>query len=297
MLRNFMKLTTTTIFIAFYMFISSIPAYANWPMVQFVGFSMVDASYPLAIPATSYQSPAGIFSYQVKKGDTVMAIGRAYDVDPTLLAAINDLQNANKIKVGQILKVPIIDEIKHKVSQGETIWEIAKLYNVSLETIMRTNELWLPELIYTGQDLAIPGVKAQVAITKGSKVSSRSKQDKLVWPTEGSLSSGYGYRHGEFHTGIDLANDPGTPILAAAQGWVTLVENYGNYGKHIILTHLDGKKTLYAHNSKILVEQEQWVDQGETIALMGNTGRSTGPHLHFEVIVNEKTVNPLMYLK
>lgn len=119
----------------------------------------------------------------------------------------------------------------------------------------------------------------------------------LVRPYGGSVSSYYGYRGGEFHTGIDYAGPTGEAFVAAAAGTVISASWQGNYGNSIVLDHGNGIQTRYAHASKLLVKVGQTVSQGETIGLVGSTGRSSGPHLHFEVIVNGDTVNPRNYVR
>lgn len=119
-----------------------------------------------------------------------------------------------------------------------------------------------------------------------------------IWPAEGIFTSGYGMRWGRMHRGIDIAGPIGTPILAAAPGEVVFAGwNSGGYGKLVKLKHPDESITFYAHNNRILVQKGQEVDQGQQIAEMGTTGRSTGPHLHFEIRPQEKgAVNPLAHL-
>lgn len=98
------------------------------------------------------------------------------------------------------------------------------------------------------------------------------------------------------HNGLDLAANMGDPIRAAKAGTVITAGEITGYGQTVILQHPDGTKTLYGHASRLLVKAGQAVKQGETIALVGSTGHSTGPHLHFEIIVNDKPQNPLLYL-
>ncbi|MEB3124715.1 MAG: peptidoglycan DD-metalloendopeptidase family protein [Synechococcales bacterium] len=119
-----------------------------------------------------------------------------------------------------------------------------------------------------------------------------------IWPTKGSLTSGFGWRWGRMHRGIDIAGPVGTPIVAAAEGVVvTSGWNSGGYGNLVEIRHADGSLTLYAHNQRILVEEGQRVTQGQLIAEMGSTGFSTGPHLHFEIHpAGQGAVNPITYL-
>ena len=119
-----------------------------------------------------------------------------------------------------------------------------------------------------------------------------------IWPAEGVFTSGYGWRWGRMHKGIDIAAPIGTPIVAAADGKVISAGwNSGGYGNLVKIKHFDGSITLYAHNSKIMVRRGQWVKQGQQIAKMGNTGFSTGPHLHFEIhSQGKKAMNPIALL-
>ncbi|MBD2566859.1 peptidoglycan DD-metalloendopeptidase family protein [Anabaena lutea FACHB-196] len=119
-----------------------------------------------------------------------------------------------------------------------------------------------------------------------------------IWPAKGVLSSGYGWRWGRMHRGIDIANGVGTPIYASAPGVVEKAGwNNGGYGILVEIRHADGSMTRYAHNSRVLVQVGQQVEQGQTIAAMGSTGFSTGPHSHFEVHPSGKgAVNPIAFL-
>ncbi|MDJ0702977.1 MAG: peptidoglycan DD-metalloendopeptidase family protein [Leptolyngbyaceae cyanobacterium MO_188.B28] len=118
------------------------------------------------------------------------------------------------------------------------------------------------------------------------------------WPTTGIITSGYGWRWGRMHRGVDIAGPVGTPIVAAAAGVVESAGwNSGGYGNLVDIRHADGSLTRYAHNSRLLVQRGQYISQGQQIAEMGSTGYSTGPHLHFEVhLPNQGTVNPIAYL-
>ncbi len=120
----------------------------------------------------------------------------------------------------------------------------------------------------------------------------------FMWPAKGVLTSGYGWRWGRMHKGIDIAGPIGTPIMAADSGVVTYAEwNDGGYGYLVEITHADGTETVYAHNSRILVQKGQKVDRGQQISEMGSTGFSTGPHLHFEIHpAGSGAVNPMAFL-
>jgi murein DD-endopeptidase MepM/ murein hydrolase activator NlpD len=123
-----------------------------------------------------------------------------------------------------------------------------------------------------------------------------------VWPTKGWISSEFGYRlspftdEREFHKGIDICNKRGSTIIAPANGVVSSIETDAGYGKMLIINHSYGLVTRYAHLDKVLVKRGQAVERGQEIALVGNTGRTTGPHLHYEVHLNGVPVNPLRYI-
>lgn len=119
----------------------------------------------------------------------------------------------------------------------------------------------------------------------------------MIWPLAGRINSYYGYREGEFHTGLDINGYQGDQYVAATTGTVVSAGWDGNYGNSILIDHGNGVLTRYAHSSKLLVSAGQKVSKGQTIGLVGSTGRSTGPHLHFEVIINGDYANPLNYLR
>ncbi|MHB8077199.1 peptidoglycan DD-metalloendopeptidase family protein [Desulfosporosinus fructosivorans] len=119
----------------------------------------------------------------------------------------------------------------------------------------------------------------------------------MIWPINGRINSYYGYREGEFHTGLDINGYQGDPYVAATAGTVVSAGWDGNYGNSILIDHGNGILTRYAHSSKLLVAAGQKVSKGQTIGLVGSTGRSSGPHLHFEVIINGDYANPFNYLR
>ena len=118
----------------------------------------------------------------------------------------------------------------------------------------------------------------------------------LVWPLSGTVTSGFGYRWGRMHEGIDVAVPEGTPVRAAKGGTVILASYYGGYGNYICVDHGSGLSTCYAHLSGYASSSGQRVSQGQVIGYSGNTGSSTGPHLHFEVRVNGAAQDPMGYL-
>lgn len=138
-----------------------------------------------------------------------------------------------------------------------------------------------------------PLAPAETYLPKGGAVF-----NGYIWPAQGEFTSGYGWRWGRMHRGIDIAAPVGTPIVASAPGTVTYAQwNDGGYGNLVEITHPDGTTTLYAHNDRLLVREGEEVEQGQQIAEMGTTGFSTGPHLHFELHARgQGAVNPVAYL-
>ena len=112
----------------------------------------------------------------------------------------------------------------------------------------------------------------------------------------GRYTSGFGRRWGRMHKGVDWACPIGTTVYASCAGTVISASYNGGYGNNVVISHADGRLTRYAHNSKLLVKAGQHVEQGEPIALSGSTGRSTGPHVHFEIYINGSAVDPLKYI-
>jgi murein DD-endopeptidase MepM/ murein hydrolase activator NlpD len=141
---------------------------------------------------------------------------------------------------------------------------------------------------------SIRQAQAQAAVT--SRGTGTPSASGFIWPVNGPVVSGFGMRWGRMHEGIDITASTGTSIWAAAAGTVIWSGWRGGYGNCVVVDHGNGLATLYAHGSALLVSVGQQVSQGETIALVGSTGNSSGPHLHFEVRVNGVAVDPLLYL-
>jgi murein DD-endopeptidase MepM/ murein hydrolase activator NlpD len=138
--------------------------------------------------------------------------------------------------------------------------------------------------------------EAQAQAAASSTGSGTPSASGFIWPVNGVVVSGFGWRGSRMHEGIDISASSGTPIWAAAAGTVIWSGWRGGYGNAVVVDHGNGLATLYAHSSSLLVSVGQSVGQGETVALVGTTGNSSGPHLHFEVRVNGTAVDPLNYL-
>jgi murein DD-endopeptidase MepM/ murein hydrolase activator NlpD len=198
--------------------------------------------------------------------------------------------------------------VYHTVKKGETLWRIAKTYKIDVKKLKRANHITDERKVEAGTKLFIPGAKklAKVKSIKPKlkkasldrRIPSIKKKGFFVWPLKGDITSRYGIRNNQKHDGIDIAAPKGSTIHAAASGKV-MFSGWGptGYGKMVIIKHNKKWVTVYAHNSKNLVRKNHRVKKGEKIALVGATGRATGPHLHFELRDNRDPVNPLSYLK
>ncbi|HYF93376.1 MAG TPA: peptidoglycan DD-metalloendopeptidase family protein [Symbiobacteriaceae bacterium] len=186
---------------------------------------------------------------------------------------------------------------RYTVQQGDSLWELASRYGLSLEAILASNpQVYNPGHLQIGQAIILPASGGTAdAVTAAAK-----QEPKIAgafsWPVFAPISSPFGPRDGRNHNGLDLAAQMGDPIKAARDGEVILAGPVSGYGQTIILMHEDGTRTLYAHASRLLVQAGERVRQGEVIAEVGSTGHSTGPHLHFEIIVNNKPLDPILYL-
>lgn len=178
------------------------------------------------------------------------------------------------------------------LQEGQTLEDLAKKYQTTKTQILLDN----PALtIMPGATLTIQERTAQEEPAVIEALS-RGSSPTWSWPAYARISSGYGWRKGEFHHGIDFAIPHGTDILAARDGKVTKAQWIDIYGLTVVLDHGNGAQSLYAHNQKLLVKPGDWVKQGQSIAISGDTGRSTGPHLHFEIRLNGKAIDPIPYL-
>ncbi|MDR2952759.1 MAG: M23 family metallopeptidase [Treponema sp.] len=231
-------------------------------------------------------------SYTVKKGDSVSKISVRFGVSMDAIIASNEIHNARRLREGEILRIPNIDGIPHTVKKGDSLSSISKTYNVPLEIILDVNDLNSAN-IEEGGTLFIPGARMPLSDFR------QALGDLFTYPIRKNISSNFGWRKdpfsGEqsFHSGIDMKADTGTAVKAAMDGTVSIASNSRVYGNFIILNHDNGYQTLYAHLSAFSVKQGEKVIQGKKIGEVGNTGLSTGPHLHFGVFKDGKWKNPL----
>ncbi|MCL6639472.1 MAG: M23 family metallopeptidase [Firmicutes bacterium] len=250
-----------------------------------------DAPYRApAAPAAARDAAAEL--YVVRPGDTLSGIAREKNVAIEVLVAANGIIERDNIRAGQVLKVPAGCTV-HRVQPGETLWDIARTYRVDLKTIIEKNGLSDADHIRDGQELLIPYGEKEVP-ARGTAY--RNAAPLMSWPLYGVVTSPFGMRDGHPHEGIDIAAEEGEPVRAAAPGRVAFAGPRGTYGLAVIIDHGGGVRTLYAHCSEILAGEGDRVEEGEVIARAGSTGRSTGPHLHFEVLTGGVPRDPAAWL-
>lgn len=242
--------------------------------------------------------------YQVQSGDTILGIAQKFNLNITTILWENNLTARGLIRIGEKLAILPIDGVSYKIKRGDTITKIAQRYRVEAKKIADFNQVIS---LTPGQTIIIPGGKPLAAPTPiptpPTQTTTPSKPTTIVahsssslqWPTvRRRITQYYTWRH----TGVDIGDAIGTPIYAAEDGVIEIAGwNRGGYGYYIIIDHGNGFKTLYGHNSKLFVSAGERVTRGQQISNMGSTGRSTGPHLHFEVRLNGRRVNPLNYTK
>lgn len=237
--------------------------------------------------------------YTVEKGDTLSEIAETFGVSMNTIRWENNI-SGQTISVGQKLNILPMTGVKHIVKSGDIVSKIADKYEAETDDILIFNDiskgdgLKKGDIIFVPNGIIKPVIVAKPVSTTSKIVTSNTKVPTGYYlrPVSGRVTSPYGSRRGGFHPGVDLGGAKGTPIMAAADGVVSKVINGcvegkrscgGRYGNHIVIEHPNGTNTTYAHLSKTSVMIGQTVSQGEVIGALGNTGQSTGPHLHFEV--------------
>ena len=248
-----------------------------------------------------------VVTYIVESGDTVSSIASKFDVSIDTIRWQNNLKSIDAIKPGDKLEVPPVTGVVHKVQRGETIYSIAKKYDVTAQQIINWpfNSYANDETfeLASGQILVVPdGVMpaetlwgpASFVAKKTPNAGAVSALGQFIWPTSGTITQRYVW----YHRGIDIANGIGTNVLAADSGRVIWAAwDPSGYGNKIMIDHGNGFITLYGHLSAFAVTAGQTVNRGDLIGKMGSTGRSSGPHTHFEIRQGGNLLNPLDYLK
>lgn len=251
------------------------------------------------VPAADFRQKVTFSEYKVRSGDTISGISRKFGLSNiSTLIAVNGISNVRQLKSGQNLKIPSADGLVHSVKSGDSLSSLSVKYGVTVEDLLDVNDLE-SQVLTADQILFIPGARLS------SETLRMAMGELFTWPLKGSwrLTSNYGRRADpftgvtSFHTGIDMAMPSGTPVYSSMSGKIESVGYTNIFGNYVIIKHVNGYQTLYAHLTKSLVKSGQNVAQGAKIGLVGSTGYSTGPHLHFTVFKNGKLVDPMTVLK
>lgn len=263
-------------------------------MLAYAGPSGTTADIASSTPADR------ISVYVVRQGDTLSEIAKMFDVSVNTIVWANNLSGPKAARPGDTLIILPISGVKHTVVKGNTLKSVAKKYSSDANEIAQFNGLDPEEPLSLGTVIIIPGGEV-AAIAPVRNTSPRNIREPYLGGS-GAAQSGYygnpvpGARvtqgiHG--WNGIDLGAARGTPVYAAADGSVIIARGSGwngGYGNYVVITHNNGSQTLYSHMSSAVVTYGQTVAKGQIIGYVGNTGLSTGPHLHFEV---RGAANPL----
>lgn len=236
-----------------------------------------------------------VIVYKVRKGDSISSIAKMFGVSAnTIIWA-----NGKTVKEGDDLTILPVSGIKYTVKKGDTVASIAKRFSANVDEIVQFNDLG--DQLIVGTEIIIPdGEMAEPAKTStkpGAKVPVKipaGSAGSFIRPATGRMTQGL---HGKFGTAVDIANKVGTPIYAAASGKVIVSKSSGyngGYGSYIVIEHSNGTQSLYAHLSSNSVSVGTKVGQGDLIGLMGTTGKSTGSHLHFEILGGTRNWNPVV---
>jgi murein DD-endopeptidase MepM/ murein hydrolase activator NlpD len=252
---------------------------------------------PQAGSASPLLSSLKVNRYTIKKGESLSQVASRLGLNMDTLISFNGIRDARSLAVGAVLRYPNADGLKYTVRRGDTLDKISRSFSVSLESILDWNQL-STSVITVGQELFIPGARMSVGDLN------KALGNLFVWPVVGRISSRFGDRNNPFtgveklHNGLDIVAKANTSIGAAMAGRVASVGFNAVYGRYIIIKHVGtGFQTMYAHLNKTSVSRDQNVAQGQKIGELGNTGMSTGAHLHFSIFKNNEPVDPLAYLK
>jgi murein DD-endopeptidase MepM/ murein hydrolase activator NlpD len=252
------------------------------------------------MPLTAMLEPEEYFSaqpvlysgYRVKRGDMIGMLALQFGLNQDTLISVNGIKNTRAIREGSVIKIPNQDGLAYTLQKSDTLAGIAEKHHIETNDLLTVNEYFSTNF-KEGDTIFLPGVKLdQTALQE-------INGDLFIWPTTSRyVTSAYGMRTSPitrsrlFHNGIDIRGSTGAPVYAAMAGRVSYAGYNEVYGYHIVITHHSGYRTLYGHLNVIRVKSGAYVSSGQRIGDVGNTGLSTGSHLHFTVYKNGVTVNP-----
>ena len=274
-------------------------------------------------------------NYIVTQGDSLWSIANSQNIELDTLVGSNTFKTSARLRPGAMLRIPNQEGIFYVLKKGETIEAVSKRYGVSMNKIRQVNVEKDVASLKPGDEVFLPGARPEGLVEKhdqpkvaeakkpapkqaktttpktapvkaekpsGGEVAVRKAKGGFRWPVMGRINSPFGWRQHpitrrkDFHTGIDIKANRNDPIKAAGSGKVIYSGWMGGYGKVLVIEHANGQSTLYAHCSTLLAGKGASVSSGQLVAKIGTTGRSTGPHLHFEVRNGNSPVNPIKYL-
>lgn len=257
--------------------------------------------------------------HKVNKGESLWTIARNNKMTVDELKKANPQVKNELIKDGQELNLIVPKPYVNVVTKEIVTYNQSIPYSTKIE---RDSSLWSWESkVIKNGTCGVKEIKAKITCKNGVEIERQILEEKVtkepdyrivsrgtrtapsrgtgrfIWPTSGKITSLFGKRGREYHTGVDIGAPKGTPVKAADSGIVTFAGSSGNYGKLVKIDHGNGYSTYYAHNSKILVSKNEKVEKGQTISLVGSTGRSSGSHLHFEIRKNGSAINPMSFFR
>ncbi len=235
--------------------------------------------------------------HRVGPGETLYRIARTYGLPSDALAAANDLADPGALQVGQLLVIPGASAVKKVVPPGaQEAREVARLEALARAAAAAGRAPGGAAAPSSSGAAAKPPPPPPPPPVSRVKVSDPKRVGPLAWPVRGVLYARYGRKGSEPHDGIDLSAPEGTPVRTAAPGTVLYAGEQAGYGSIVLVEHAGGLVTLYAHNRDLRVREGQEVREGQVVATVGETGKTSGPHLHFEVRKGGLPVDPLLYL-
>lgn len=246
--------------------------------------------------------PPGFSSYTLRSGETLSDVSGRFGLSLDALVGANpDISSLDQLPAGLELLIPPSEGLVITLLEHENLLDIVSEYGLDPIVVVRANDFDSPADIRPGKLIFLPGVEPTRALERLARI--REEENRYIWPVHGRITSHFGRRNlgmgtSSFHSAIDIAAPSGAAVVASRSGTVVAAgwSNRG-YGNLVKLRHPGGAETWYAHNSAVYVSVGDRVKQGETIAAIGSTGLSTGPHLHFELHEEGRALDPLSYLR
>jgi len=235
-------------------------------------------------------------NYTIKRGDTLSEIAGAAGLNMDTIISFNDIDSVRRLQVGTVYRIPNRDGLLYKVKKGDNLSSISSSFGVAATAILDANNL-NSAMIHPGQDLFIPEARMNrqdlnIVLGKAFRLPvGRYRFTSDFGPRKDPFTGAPSY-----HYGVDLAASLNSPIYAAMEGRVIAADYNALYGNYIILQHAGRYQTLYGHLQSFAVRVGEYVGQGKKIGTMGNTGRSTGVHLHFSINKNGTWLNPAKHI-